>query len=387
MTLTPLQAKNALIAFQRFGLGPKIAGGLQPIGADAKAALRAEVNHPGIAAINNPGLPTYAAACREGTFDTARAEALRRKEIAARMAKHLSVKIGFVERLVLFWSNHFSMLVNKNPIIRATIGQVERDVIRKYVLGNFADMLIGVTRSPAMLCYLDNASSIGPGSVTGLATALGFNENLAREILELHTMGREGHQTEQDVRAFTKILTGWSYVRPEEADERTNGGTQANRGQFIYRSYWHEPDLIPMMGKIYPAAGPRQAVLVMRDIARHPATAAQLAYKLVQHFVADEPTPEMIEPIRKAFLKSGGNLKTVALALITLPQAWSQPLTKIRTPYELTTAQFRALGFRYTEGEYPIFHQVLSVLQHMPWEAPMPTGYSDHSLDLSLIHI
>ena len=353
MALTPLQAKNALIAFQRFGLGPKNAGGLQAIGADAKAALRAEVNQPGIAAINNPGLPTYAVACREGTFDTARAEALRRKEIAARMAKHLSVKIGFVERLVLFWSNHFSMLVNKNPIIRATIGQVERDVIRKHVLGNFADMLIGVTRSPAMLCYLDNASSIGPGSVTGLATALGFNENLAREILELHTMGREGHQTEQDVRAFTKILTGWSYVRPEEADERTNGGTQANRGQFIYRSYWHEPDLIPMMGKIYPAAGPRQAVLVMRDIARHPATAAQLAFKLVQHFVADEPTPEMIEPIRKAFLNSGGNLKTVALALITLPQAWSQPLTKIRTPYELTTAQFRALGFRYTEGDTP----------------------------------
>ena len=103
-------------------------------------------------------------------------------------------------------------------------------------------------------------------------------------------MGREGHQTEADVRAFTRILTGWSYVRPEEADEGIDGGTQQNRGQYIYRAYWHEPDPIAMMGKIYPASGEQQAELVLKDIARHPATAAQLAFKLVQHFVADEPT-------------------------------------------------------------------------------------------------
>jgi uncharacterized protein (DUF1800 family) len=381
MAITADAAQKALIAFHRFGLGPKASYSIASIAANPQAALRAEVNLANVARIPSAGLPTYAVACREGTYDMTRAEVVRRREIDARIDKHLSAKIGFVERLVLFWSNHFSMSVKKSPIVRSSIGQLERDVIRKHVLGKFSNMLIGVTKHPAMLSYLDNASSVGPGSPAGISSSLGFNENLAREILELHTMSRAGNHTEADVRAFTRILTGWSYVRGPEADNGSNGGTQANRGQFIFRANWHEPDPIAFMGKIYPDLGLQQGEMVLTELAKHAATAQHIAFKLVQHFIADEPTAAMVNPIRNAFLNSGGNLKTVALALINLPAAWSTPLNKIRTPYELKIAQFRALGYRYADTEYPLFMQMLSTMQHTVWECPQPTGYSDLTLD------
>jgi uncharacterized protein (DUF1800 family) len=116
-------------------------------------------------------------------------------------------------------------------------------------------------------------------------------------------------------------------------------------------------------------------------VARNPATATRLAYKLVQHFITDQPTTTMVSPVRNAFLRTGGDLKAVALALLDLPEAWSTPLKKIRTPYELHVAKFRALGYRYSNSEAPMIAQNLVLMQHAPWEAPMPTGYSDNSLD------
>jgi uncharacterized protein (DUF1800 family) len=379
MALTLEAAQKARLAFQRFGLGARL-GGPAAIGADPKAALLAELDIPDIAAIAPTGLPTYAAACREGTFDLQRAEAVRRKEVDARVDKHLSVRIGFVERLVIFWSNHFSMSTTKSWIVRSTIGQMERDVIRAHVLGNFSDMLLGVVKHPAMISYLDNTTSVGPGSVLGLRSSLGFNENLARELMELHTLGSTGGQREADIRALTKMLTGWSFVRGFEADEGRNGGTQQNRGQFIYRPDWHEPDPIAMMGKIYPDTGMGQAQSAILDLAKKPATAELIAFKLVQHFITDEPTPEMVAPLKTAFLQTGGNLKAVATALLNLPEAWYTPLAKIRTPYELAIAQFRALGYRYIDAEFWAFGSSLRALQMPLWECRLPTGYSDETL-------
>ena len=380
MALSPAAAQAALIAFQRFGLGAK-PGGPAAIGADPKAALLAEMNTPDVAAISDPSLATYAEAAREGTFDRDRAEAVQDREVHARIDKHIGADIGFVERLVLFWSNHFSMSADKDNIVRSTMGQLERDVIRKHVLGRFSDMLNGVIAHPAMIVYLDNTNSIGPGSVVGLSSRRGFNENLAREILELHTLGSKGGQTEADIRAFTRILTGWSNVSRRDADLGKNGGTQQNRGQFIFRPSWHEPDPIAMMGKIYPAAGQKQGRMVLNDLATHRSTAEHIALKLVQHFVTDVPTPAMVDPIRNAFVQSRGDLKVVAAALIELPEAWSTPLEKIRTPYELSIAQFRALGRRYSADEYRVFTAIQRVLQQPLWECPAPTGYPDHTLD------
>lgn len=380
MSLSPAAAHAAMIAFQRFGLGAK-PGGPVAIGADPKAALLAEINTPDVALIPAGGLPTYAEAAREGTFDGSRADAVCRAEINGRVDKHISADIGFAERLVLFWSNHFSMSILKDHIIRSTLGQLERDVIRKHVLGKFSDMLNGVIAHPAMIAYLDNANSVGPGSVVGVRGRRGFNENLAREILELHTLGSGGQQTEADIRAFTRILTGWSFVRAREAESGESGGTQQNRGQFIFRADWHEPDPIAMMNKIYPDEGQKQGQRVLNDLAKHRSTAEHIAFKLVQHFIADEPTPAMVDPIRNAFLQSRGDLKIVAEALIDLPEAWSTPLAKIRTPYELSIAQFRALGYRYTPTEYRYFLNTQRVLQQPLWECPSPTGYPDHTLD------
>jgi uncharacterized protein (DUF1800 family) len=378
MALSEDAAKKALIAFHRFGLGPK-PGGPERIGRDPEAALLAEIAAPGIAATRDPALPSYAKACREAQSGFERAHAVLRQEIDARIDKQMAVDIGFVERLVIFWSNHFSMSVNKAEAVRGTIGQLERDVIRKHVLGSFSDMLVGVFRHPAMIAFLDNDDSIGPNSPIGLNWGAGYNENLAREALELHTLGSGGGYTEADVSAFAKILTGWSYVRGWEVDGGWNGGTPQNRGRFIYRADWHEPGPIEFMGKTYPPEGAKQAVRALRRLAVSPATAEHIAFKLVRHFIADEPTPAMVNPIRKVFLRTGGNLKAVAKALVRLPEAWSTPLEKLRTPYELAIAQYRALGVRYKEDDFWALSETLRALNQSIWECPSPEGYSDDS--------
>ena len=376
MPLPPDTAQKALIAFQRFGLGAK-PGGPERIAADPKAAVRAEVQDRSIAKINDDTLPTYYKAARDASFGYERSEPLRSAEMAARIDKQMSVEVGFVERLVVFWSNHFSMTVNKADAIRGMIGQWERDVIRANVLGRFSDMLHGTIEHPAMLAYLDNEDSIGPNSPIGQSWGAGFNENLARELMELHTLGSEGGYTETDVTALANILTGWSYVRGWEADGGWNGGTQQNRGRFLFRTDWHEPGAITLMGKSYPAEGKLQAVKVMRDLAKHPSTAEHIAFKLVRHFITDEPTPAMVEPLRKKFVSTDGDLKAVSLALLDLPEAWSAPFTKIRTPFELNIAQYRALGARYKPDDSWTFSEPLYALHQMAWESPSPEGYSD----------
>jgi uncharacterized protein (DUF1800 family) len=379
MALSSEAAQQALIAFQRFGFGAK-PGGPERIGSDPKAAVRAEVQTPAIAVIANPALPSYQTACFESQMDFEQAENLRRAEMDARIDKHMSVEIGFVERLVVFWANHFSMTVNKAGAVRGTIGQWERDVIRANVLGRFAKMLHGTIQHPAMLAYLDNADSIGPHSPIGESWGVGYNENLARELMELHTLGSGGGYSESDVTALAKILTGWSYVRGWESDGGYNGGNRRNRGRFIYRDNWHEPGPIALMGKTYAALGKRQAEQVLDDLAVHPATAEHIAFKLVRHFITDEPTPAMVEPLKQKFLRTRGDLKAVSLALLDLPEAWSMPLTRLRTPYEMAVAQYRALGARHADDEPWAFSEPLYALQQMQWESPSPEGYSDHTL-------
>ena len=279
----------------------------------------------------------------------------------------------------MFWSNHFSMTVNKIETVRGTFGQWERDVIRKNVLGKFRNMLRETYNHPAMIAYLDNDNSIGPNSRRGQDWGVGLNENLARELMELHTVGSGGGYTEADVTALAKILTGWSYVRGWEADNRFEGGNPQNRGQFIYRHGWHEPGRIRLMGKWYEATGKDQCEAVLRDLAKSPETAEHIAFKLVHHFITDEPTPAMVDPLKQVFLDTGGDLKAMALALINLPEAWSLPFEKIRTPYEMTIAQYRALGERYELSDGWVFSEPLYALRQMAWEAPSPKGYSDET--------
>ena len=342
MSLVQDRNRRAHIALNRFGLGAK-PGGMGRIASDAKAAVQAEIDNPTIARIDLPGLPTYEEACQGVHTNFAREDGIKEKELSARINQHMKPEVGFVERLVLFFSNHFSMSVNKDGAIRATIGQLERDVIRKHVLGSFKAMLTGVMQHPAMLKYLDNDDSIGPNSIAGLSWGVGLNHNLARELLELHTLGVGGGYTEEDISGVAAILTGWSFVRGWEADGQYNGGHKRTRGQFIFRSDWHEPQAQTVLGQRYANQGIKQGEKMLANLAHHPSTAQFLAFKLVRHFITDEPTPELVRPVAAAYRKSAGNLKAVAQALIDLPEAWEAPLQKLRAPYELQIAEMRAL--------------------------------------------
>ena len=376
VSATALQQR---IALQRFGLGPK-PGAPGRIGADAKAMVLAEIDAPANALITDPGLPDYLTACAVGegpTFDDA--ENICEAELRARFAKAMVPEIGFAERMVHFWSNHFSMSTNKAMIVRATYGQLERDVIRKHVFGNFYDMLAGVMSHPAMIAYLDNGDSIGPNSSAG--SWGGLNENLAREILELHTVGTGGGYTEADVNQFARVITGWSWVRGWEADGHYNGGAPSIRGKFIYRSGWHEPGTLTVMGRTYPpTSGRAQGFAVLKFLAHHAKTAEHLAFKLVRHFLTDEPTPAQVAALKKVFLDTKGDLAAVSRALVELSESWTLPLTKIRTPYELAIAQFRAMGApkipAATKWE---FRAPLYSLHNMTWEHGPPDGWAEET--------
>ncbi len=197
---------STLIAFQRFGLGAKPGGATRIT--NGLAALKAEIATPKIADIGVSGLLTYEKACSDSQRSFDRAEKIRQSEVNARIDKQMKVEIGFVERLVIFWANHFSMTINKSETVRGTRGQWERDVVRANVLGKFGTMLSRTFEHPAMIGYLDNEDSIGPNSPIGIQWEVGLNENLARETMELHTLGSGGGYTETDVTAFAKILTG-----------------------------------------------------------------------------------------------------------------------------------------------------------------------------------
>lgn len=376
MSLSASQARTARLALQRFGLGPK-PGLMEKIGDDPLGALKAELDAVDVALIDDASLPTAKQAGKISQQDFEKVEAVLQRELAARVDKHLAAGIGFVERLVLFWSNHFSMSINKDQVIRGTIGQLERDVIRRNVLGKFSKMLRGVMQHPGMIRYLDNQDSKGPKSERGAWG--GFNENLARELMELHTLGSGGGYTEADVTQMALVLTGWSYVRSWEVGQDWADAPGGKPGMFYFREKWHQPGAITLRGKRYGANGIDQGLEALADLARARATAQHVAFKLVRHFITDEPTPDMVEPVAAAFRGSGGDLKQTALALISLPAAWSREHTKVRTPYELAIAQFRALGTRYTAENQWAFTEPLRAMDHLPWERPAPDGFPDEN--------
>jgi uncharacterized protein (DUF1800 family) len=378
MALTREQITRAHLVLNRYGLGAK-SGAIARIGADARAALLAEINNPALALITDAALPNYRVACNAVDRDFSDADDIRNKELQARIAQALKPEIGFLERLVMFFSNHFSISINKDGAARATIGQLERDVIRKNVLGSFRSMLLGVMRHPAMLDYLDNSSSVGPNSPYGQQHGQGLNENLGRELLELHTLGVGSGYTQADVTALARILTGWSVVRGWEADQGWDGGTAANRGQHLYRASRHEPGAHVLLGTSYAANGVNQGISALSRLAVHPKTAEHLAFKLIHHFITDDPTPAMVTPVAQAFLRSAGNIKTTVLAMLDLPAAFTGPLTKLRTPYELQLAEMRATGRSYRPDEMWPFFSPLEALRHIPWERRSPDGFPDET--------
>jgi len=292
---------------------------------------------------------------------------LFRDEAMARIKAQLSARAGFVERLVAFWSNHFAVSVTKGGFVRVAAGPFEREAIRPHVLGKFADLVVAVEEHPAMIFYLDNQRSIGPGSRAGRFDGKGLNENLAREIMELHTLGVDGGYTQTDVTALARILTGWSFA--EAASEVGEPGT------FLFKNNWHEPGPQSMLGKVYEQPGRAQGEAALRDLARHPATARHVATKLARHFVADAPPEPLVDTLAKVFVDTDGDLAAVYAALLGADLAWHAPPTKIRTPAEFVVAAMRATGFVPKEPGQAL--GVVNALGMPLWQPTSPNGYAD----------
>src|SRR5450631_1363939 len=290
-----------------------------------------------------------------------------RAEALARLQRAVLADCGFAERLVAFWSNHFCISANKGELARMWAGSFEREAIRPHVLGRFGDMLKAVEQHPAMLFFLDNQQSLGPDSRAGQNRKRGLNENLAREIMELHTLGVGSGYSQDDVTSLARIITGWTYAGRQ--------GELGTPGSFVFNANAHQPGAQRLLGKIYQSSGVAQGEAALADIARQPATAKFIATKFARHFVADDPPPALVARLQGVFTKSDGDLKALATTLLDSDEAWQAPLTKLRNPYEFLVATGRLLArIPDDPGNYL---GGLNLLGQPLWSPSGPNGFPD----------
>ncbi|GAA0727348.1 DUF1800 domain-containing protein [Sphingomonas japonica] len=384
-----------VIAWNRFGLGAR-PGAVAP--ADAKRWLidqfdRYEARPPVIAAQATTAqagaaFAEYRAERRAarrmatdaGPLDRSARMAMRvdgrdryRDAIGARANAAIVSDTPFAERLVHFWANHFAVSAEKLAVV-GLAGAFEFDAIRPHVLGSFGAMLGAVERHPAMLLYLDQAQSVGPGSRVGQRVAAGgkrkrgINENLAREILELHTLGVGSGYDQSDVTEFARALTGWTVAG-------IGGRANGDPGGFAFAPAMHEPGARTILGARYAQDGEAQADAVLAALAVHPATARHVATKLARHFVADTPPPALVTRIEQAFLESNGDLPTIYRALIDAPEAWAPMPAKFKTPWEWSISAMRGLGLREIAAQQ--FAGLQQQLGQPVWRPGAPAGYDD----------
>ena len=263
------------------------------------------------------------------------------------------------EVLVDFWMNHFNVFAAKE-LDRVFITSFERDVVRPRIWGRFEDLLLATAKSPAMLFYLDNAPVRGgrspspgparsplarplrPGRLRNAQTAAnaesspgGLNENYARELMELHTLGVDGGYNQKDVTELARVLTGWSIVRPEEG------------AGFLFRAALHDAGSKTVLGHAFPAGGGiEEGETMIQILARHPATARHIAFQLCQRFVADEPPGDLVDRVAKKFLETDGDLRETVRAVVTSPEFFDPRYhrAKVKSPFEYVVSAVRALG-------------------------------------------
>jgi uncharacterized protein (DUF1800 family) len=407
--LTPRGREAAALALHRFGFGPR-GDSIARLASDPLAALLAELERPDA---GRPGadLPSSAQSARtvfeflakrrarqklalrvqkadktEQTAGEALAMAALEKELPAqdgpgphppplpqqlflkeaqaRLDAAIAADVGFVERLVWFWSNHFCISADK---VAGMAGPYEREAIRPHVLGRFGDMLQAAASHPAMLRYLDNVESMGPDSIAGINRDRGLNENLARETLELHTLGVRTGYTQADVTNFAKVLTGWTWIVP---------GEPFHGGEFAFIGRMHEPGPQVVLGKSYPDTGLDQGRAVLADLVHQEATANHVARKLAAHFVADEPPPSLVGTLARTFSRTGGDLKEVYKALVAADESWTRQRAKLKPPAHWIASALRATdsGSRVPIGQIV---GAQAMLGEALWRPPAPNGYSD----------
>ncbi|HEY2807987.1 MAG TPA: DUF1800 domain-containing protein [Steroidobacteraceae bacterium] len=393
-----LEPSNPAIAANRFGQGAR-PGDLANIGADGRDWLRAQLREapPALAAAQlRPSAEILAEGLRlrrereqakkSGSAANPELEKLGQylkpiytSEVIARFAHAASTERPFVERLTQFWANHFAVSIDKQ-FLAGLAGSFEREAIRPHVLGRFSDMLLAVESHPAMLLYLDNHLSVGPHSQAALRgerrqsqRRIGINENLAREIMELHTLGVGSGYTQADVTSFAEVITGWSI-----GDDRGRFAS-GTPGQFVFHPELHEPGAKVVLNTRYPDTGVGQGVAVLRDLARQQATAHFIATKLVRHFVADDPPAAAVKRVAGAFTAGEGDLVAVYRALLDAPESWTQGLSKYKTPADYIVSAYRGLALPVEAGKGPL--APFELLGQRTWSPGSPAGWPDRGAD------
>jgi len=301
---------------------------------------------------------------------------LRRREVGHVLTTRAVSDRPFAERWVAFWSNHLCVSTAFAQRLAPLVGAYERQAIRPHVFGKFEDMLLASARHPAMLLYLDNNASVGPDSpaVTRRERKRrkqphrrnDINENYARELLELHTVGVDGGYTQEDVIQLARVFTGWTFQGPADRNDHPLG--------FRFTPRTHEPGAKTVMGVRYTEAGEAEGVHVLRDLAHRPETARHISTKIVRHFVADDPPPAVVARLAKLWTDTGGDLRRIATALIHSDEAWTKDCKKFRTPQDWVVASLRALGTRRVP---PLAAGALNQLRQTLWAPKAPKGYDD----------
>ncbi|HSK18242.1 MAG TPA: DUF1800 domain-containing protein [Longimicrobiales bacterium] len=305
-----------------------------------------------------------------------RITAITAAEMAAALEQRVTTDAPVVERLTAFWSNHLCVSMAGKVVVAALAGAYEREAIRPHVLGRFEDMVLASAMHPAMLLYLDNAQSIGPASPAArrqrarAGARRGLNENYARELLELHTLGVDGGYTQGDVQELARILTGWTVTGRGGARPGVAG---AGVLRFAFDPLLHEPGSKVVLGTDYGEAGVEEGRRAIRALCRHPATSRFIADKLVRHFVSDTPPPATVAAVARAFADSDGDLRVTTRALVEHPDAWSGQARKFRSPQDWLIAVLRALDIRRAGALPPLLRQ----LRHPMWSPPAPNGFGD----------
>ena len=332
-----------MTAFTRWARSRRSSAG--ETGNNANGMVGPDVRSPARQRGNGQALASAAAPNLRGRYQRA---------LRARFMTAVETDTPFHERLVHFWSNHFTVSAAK-PAAMAMPPSFERDAVRPYVVGKFGDMLVASAKHPAMLFYLDNFLSLGPNSALGKGQGVipdlgpvlgrpdGLNENYAREVLELHTLGVSGGYDQTDVVALANILTGWGFPKGRR------GGFDGSE-QSLFNENAHEPGAKTMFGQTFDQIGEAQGEAALRYLALRPETANHLATKLARHFIGDDPPNSLIEALARVYLSSSGDLGEMARILVEIPGSCRNGAVEIPAPRTLSCIRSSLAGWARPRG-------------------------------------
>src|SRR5215216_5582917 len=305
---------------------------------------------------------------------------------ASRILRAVYSERQLQEVMVDFWTNHFNIFAGKGAD-RWLLPAFDRDTIRPNAMGKFSTLLQATAQSPAMLFYLDNFQSVSPNAVQRLRVPQqqrrrGINENYARELMELHTLGVDGGYTQKDVQEVARCFTGWTIFQPRGGSAAVNTmlgeAGRRNAGTFFFNARVHDDGEKTVLGHKIPAGGGiKDGLMVLDILAHHPSTAKFIATKLVRHFVADNPPASLVDRVAAVFTKSDGDLRETLKAIFFSNEFNSREAyrAKIKRPFELVVSAMRTLGADTNGG--PGTHQWIARMGEPLYGFQTPNGYSD----------